>query len=148
MKELLLELYEASGQGREVLAGRAGWEARYEEVLQAGDAEEPPPEQPSRGKPKNSRGRNLLNRLHKHEAGVLAFAFTAEVPFTNNQAERDLRCVKVKQKVSQCFRTLGGAQKYARIQGFVSTVRKHERNVFQALVNVFSRKAVSFQTAK
>ena len=148
MKELLLELYEASGKGREVLAGRAGWEAKYEEVLQAGDAEEPPPEQPSRGKPKNSRGRNLLNRLRKHEAGVLAFAFTAEVPFTNNQAERDLRCVKVKQKVSQCFRTLGGAQKYARIQGFVSTVRKHERNVFQELVNVFSRKAVSFQTAK
>jgi transposase len=148
MQELLLELYEASGQGAGVAENRAEWERRYEAVLAAGEAEEPPPERGARGRPKNSVGRNLLNRLRKHMGGVLAFGFVAEVPFTNNQAERDLRSVKVKQKVAQCFRTLAGAQRYARIQSFISTVRKHEQNVYQALVQVFRRQVFSFQTAK
>ena len=66
---------------------------------------------------------------------VLAFAFNEEVPFTNNLAERDIRPVKVKMKVSNCFRTLTGAEIYARIESFISTARKNNRNIFQELTN-------------
>jgi transposase len=76
--------------------------------------------------------------LQQHEEAVLAFAFDKEVPFTNNQAERDLRPAKLKQKVSGCFRTLAGAQVYARIEGFLSTARKQGRNVFKELTAAFS----------
>jgi len=68
---------------------------------------------------------------------VLAFAFHQEVPFTNNLVERDVRPAKLKQKVSGSFRTLRGAQVYARIQGFISTARKQGRNIFRELKNTF-----------
>ena len=58
--------------------------------------------------------------------------------FTSNQAARDLRPAKVRQKVAGCFRTLNGAQTYARIIGFISTARKHQRNVFKELLAVFN----------
>ena len=69
---------------------------------------------------------------------MLAFAFNQNVPFTNNLAERDIRPVKIKQKTSNCFRTINGAEIYARIQGFVSTARKHNRNVFAELSTTFA----------
>ena len=75
---------------------------------------------------------------------MLAFAFWPGVPFTNNQAERDLRPAKVKQRVSGCFRTEKGAGMYARISGFVSTMRKQSRNVVDELANILSG---SFQWA-
>jgi transposase len=126
MQDFIFEMYEVSEKGQKVIAKRAAWEARYEKICGLGEKEEPPPEKGKRGKPKNSRGRNLLNRLKKHQAGIMEYAFTAEVPFTNNQAERDIRCVKIKQKISNSFRSQKGAAHYARIQGFVSTVRKHK----------------------
>ena len=80
-----------------------------------------------------------MDRLRRHEDGVLGFAFEPHVPFTNNQAERDLRPAKVKQKVSSCFRTLTGAQAYARLQAMISTCRKQHKNVFLSLRRLFSR---------
>ncbi len=85
------------------------------DILEKADQEEPPPKPSRRGKSKQSKGRNLLDRLRKHEDGVLAFAFEPDIPFTNNQAERDVRPTKVKQKVSGCFRTRAGVQAYAPI---------------------------------
>jgi len=73
-----------------------------------------------------------------HQESVLAFAFEAGVPFTNNQAERDLRPAKVKQKVSNCFRTQVGADYYARISGFISTMRKNNLSVIDQLTSVLS----------
>lgn len=78
-------------------------------------------------------GHALLHRLESRQAQVLAFALEPDVPFSNNQAERDLRHVKVKQRVSQCFRTEGGAAGYARLSGFLSTMRKQGHNVFEQL---------------
>jgi transposase len=76
---------------------------------------------------------NLLDRLLKHTDSILAFAEFEAVPFTNNQAERDIRPIKTKLKVAGCFRTTDGANRYARIQGFISTCRKNNLNVFQQL---------------
>lgn len=96
------------------------------------------------GKSKSTKGRNLLNRLIKYQNAVLAFAFHQEVPFTNNLAERDLRPIKTKQKVAGCFRTLSGAQRHARIYGFIATVRKNQSNIFNELKNVFEGQKPSF----
>lgn len=148
MQEFLYEMYEATERGKKVLAKRREWERRYEKICLIGELEEPPPKASKRGRAKNSVGRNLLNRLKKHQAGVMEYAFREEVPFTNNQAERDIRCVKIKQKISNSFRSQEGAENYARIQGFVSTVRKQEMNVFQEIVNVFNKKDISFQAAR
>ena len=147
MQKFIYTMYEASERGKKELKYREKWESLYHRICQRGEREEPPPQKNKKGRAKNSFGRNLLNRLQKYQAGILEYGFRAEVPFTNNQAERDLRNVKVKQKISNSFRKQAGAEDYARIQGFISTLRKQEMNVFQALVNVFKGKDVSFSVA-
>jgi transposase len=134
MHGLLLDLYKLPRPVADADATRR----RYRAILDQADAEEPPPQAAKRGRPKRSKGRNLLNRLREHEDGVLAFALEAGVPFTNNQAERDLRPAKVKQKVSGCFRTKAGAKTYARLQAAISTFRKQGLNVLATLRDLFS----------
>jgi transposase len=111
----------------------------FHQICQQGFIEEPPPIKTigKKGRIKKSKGRNLLERLSQNQDAVLSFAFHQNLPFTNNQAERDLRPVKTKQKVSACFRTIAGANHYARIQGFISTIRKQGLNPFQQLQSVF-----------
>lgn len=111
----------------------------YDRICTNGEASEPIPTKAKggRGRYKRTKGRNLVERLMREKTAVLAFAFNAEVPFTNNLAERDIRPSKVKQKVSNCFRTSQGADIYARIQGFISTARKNNRNVFSELCDTF-----------
>jgi transposase len=85
------------------------------------------------GSGSQSKAANLLNRLEDFELNVLAFTVFAEVPFTNNGAERDIRMEKTKQKVSGCFRTLHGARVFARIRSYISTCRKQGRNILEEL---------------
>ena len=73
------------------------------------------------------------DRLEDFEMSVLAFAVLAEVPFTNNGGEQDLRMQKVQQKISGCFRTLHGARVSARIRSDISTCRKQGRNILDEL---------------
>lgn len=138
MHELLMDYYRASDYGKGVAdpAVLKKLDERYAAVLALADREEPPPEKGKRGRPKNSKGRNLRNRLIRYQEAVLAFSRHAEVPFTNNLGERDLRPWKTKLKVSGCFRTLEGARRYARIKGFCSTVKKHGLVVFEQLIAV------------
>jgi transposase len=142
MRTSLFDLYD---QARS-LQGQAAEDARqqYRQILSQAEQEEPPPLPKSgKGRPKNTPGRNLLQRLRQHEEAVLAFALVEGVPFTNNQAERDLRPAKIKQKVSGCFRTQQGAKVYARLQAVISTCRKQERNVFTILRNLFAYQPVT-----
>ena len=69
---------------------------------------------------------------------LLRFLHDPAVPFTNNDAERDLRMMKCQQKVSGGFRTPQGAEQFARIRGFISTVRQQGFNVLNALQSIFS----------
>jgi transposase len=83
--------------------------------------------------------RNMLLRLRLRREEVLRFIRDLDVPFDNNQAERDLRMVKLQQKISGCFRSEEGARQFCRIRGYVSTEHKHERPVLSALESVFAR---------
>lgn len=104
MKQLLLEMYRASDYGKGIVAEIESYQQRYQAILALAEIEEPPPEKVNRkDKLKQSKGRNLSERLRKYEEAVFRFASQAEVPFTNNQAERDIRQVKVKQRVSSGF---------------------------------------------
>jgi transposase len=135
MQALLLELYQQTNKGQASLADSLPYSKRYESICASAQQEEPPPNQSGRGKPKSSKGRNLLKRLIDHQQAVLAFTKYDFVPFTNNQAERDIRPVKGKIKTAGCFPTQTGAQHYARIQAFISTARKQGKAAFNELKN-------------
>jgi transposase len=116
---------------------------RYDEVVQSGFEANPAPAPPldgavkPRGRPKPPPPVNLLIRLRDFKGEVLAFMSDFRVPFDNNQGERDVRMVKVKQKVSGGFRTLAGAQRFGRIRGYLSTARKNAKNIFEAIRDAF-----------
>ncbi len=80
-----------------------------------------------------SKAANLLDRLEGLDLGILAFLWDERVPFTNNLAEQDIRMMKVRQKISGCFRTFKGAQIFCRIRSYISTCRKQGVNVWQGL---------------
>ncbi|WP_172632486.1 IS66 family transposase [Dictyobacter arantiisoli] len=144
MKRLLLAMNEAVKEAQQHGLRQlhpselADWKARYHAVLQAGEQAnplDPPPKEEAikRGRRKQSTARNLLDRLSKHQDAVLLFLENFAVPFDNSRAERDIRMVKVQQKVSGCFRSSLGAEAFCRIRGYISTLHKQGAHVLTAL---------------
>ncbi len=94
-----------------------------------------------RGRLKQTPARNLLERLLLQQDEVLAFLDDLAIPFDNNQAERDLRDLKIQQKVSGCFRSEWGADAYATIRGYLATLRKQGQALLAALHDRLCRSA-------
>jgi len=118
---------------------RRRFRQRYTRLLADGLAANPPPPDagpPRRGRPTQSKAKNVLDRL-RHADEVLAFMDDVAIPFDNNQAEQDVRMVKVQQKVSGAFRREMGAQTFARLRGYLSTLRKQGLPALAALESVF-----------
>ncbi len=114
--------------------------AHYDRILAQGFAfhEGQPPlamsQRKHRGRTRRRAGHNLLLRLRGHKEDALRFLTNASVPFTNNQAERDIRMMKLKQKISGCFRTQTGANTFATIRTVLSTARKQGWNILDTLI--------------
>jgi transposase len=107
----------------------------YDEIIRVAYEENPIPEREPGKKGRTKRGKTLclIDRLFAHKGEVCLFAHDFEVPFDNNQAERDIRNIKVKTKVSGCFRSVDGAKEYLKIMSYVSTAIKHGISGFEAI---------------
>ena len=147
-RELLLQM--KSEKERALAAGKRyldactlkGFGDRYDEILRLADSERPPPPVQSergRGKIKLGKERALIERLRNLRGPVTLFVRDFRAPFDNNQAERDIRNLKTKTKVSGCFRTVGGARRHIGVMSYFSTVRKQGGNAFGSLKEALSK---------
>jgi transposase len=114
------------------------YERRYDEILRSGFRQNPlrirtEKTKGKRGRVGQSKPRNLLGRMREHKSAILLFLKDLRVPFDNNQAERDIRMMKVKQKVSGGFRSWKGARAFCMVRGYISTARKNGQRALAAL---------------
>jgi transposase len=110
------------------------WRNQYWKILRAGRKANPlTPMQRANPRAKQSKEQNLLDRLEGYDDSILAFLWNLDLPFTNNEAERAFRMMKVRLKISGCFRTFKGACRHARIRSYISTLRKHGLPVLEYL---------------
>lgn len=146
MSDLLLaikaavEQAQAAGQTQLSTRRRQTFLERYAHLIQQGLRSNPRPGPRTHGSGRQYEGpcRNILLRLKKQQSAVLAFMHDFQVPFDNNLAERDLRMVRVRQKISGGFRSWRGAEIFCIIRGYISTLRKQDQNVLAALQTVFA----------
>lgn len=120
------------------------FDQEYDRIMTLADEERPAPppgKTKRRGRHKKGKERCLIERLMLLKDAVCLFIHDFKVPFDNNQAERDVRNVKTKVKVSGCFRSDSGAQDYLDVMSYLSTGRKHNVNVFEALTAAFAGNA-------
>ena len=147
MGDCLLDIKDAVDQAKESVNQLdekqiRAFETRYQQILDEGYANNPLPPRRSnakkkRGRRKKTKARNLLERLDQHRSEALAFMHDFRVPFDNNLAERDLRMIKLQQKISGSFRTEGGAKTFCRIRSYISTARKNAVGAMDALTRLF-----------
>lgn len=96
------------------------------------------------GRPKRRVGHNLVLRLEHYSKETLRFLYNSKVPFTNNQAEQDLRMMKLKQKISGCFRSFKGAKLFCSVRSFLSTARKQGWNLLESIEDALGGKSPTF----
>lgn len=144
-----LLLYEKKAKDKAISQGRDKlsyyylhrFDMEYDRIMEIAEGECPPPDPErvkKRGRKKKGKERSLIERLIVLKASVCMFAYNFEVPFDNNQAERDVRNVKTKVKVAGCFRSVNGTQNYLDVMSYLSTGMKHGINVYDALTAAFA----------
>lgn len=135
----LVAAYRERGSQGLSLERQADIETAYLRLLKQGQSLNPQQPRPlgHRGRVKQTKAFNLLQRLHDHQAAALAFIRDPTIPFTNNQAERDLRMTKLKQKISGGFQTQQSPKLFCRIRGYISTLRKQNIPVLNSLSSAF-----------
>ena len=118
----------------------AGWRCYYDGLMEIGMVLHPPPDKDGtkRGKTKKTKTQNLLERFIAYRDDILRFAVDFSVPFTNNNAEQAVRMMKVKQKISGCFRSEQGAADFATIRSYIATMKKQGQNIMEALAAAVS----------
>ena len=119
----------------------AEMEEQYQQIIDEGYKVIPPPpprKKGQRGPIKKGRARRLLERLDEKRDEILDFIYDFSKPFDNNQAERDIRMIKVKQKISGTFRSPIMAKFFCKIRSYISTTIKHGVNVYDAIIGVFN----------
>ena len=116
------------------------FDKRYNELIKQAREENPLPvvTEKKRGRKKKGKILALAERLDNYKASVCLFIHDFMVPFDNNQAERDIRMIKVKTKVSGCFRSEDGARDYLKIMSYVGTAHKQGHNAYDAIRKAFS----------
>ncbi len=119
----------------------AGYRDSYEEIIALGYQTNPPGTIPTgkRGVIRQTPAHNLLARLDTHREDVLRFAHDFRVPFDNNRAERDIRMVKLQQKISGCWRTITGAEQVLAIRAYLSTASKQHQPIADVLSALAAR---------
>jgi len=130
-----VEQARACGRDRLEPGELAGHEAAYELIIALGNKHNPAGTIPTgkRGVIKQTPARNLLVRLDRDREAVLRFAHDFRVPFDNNQAERDIRMIKLQQKISGCWRTITGAEHFLALRAYLSTANKQHQPIANTL---------------
>ena len=126
-----------------------GYDRLLVEAMEFHESQPPlsPPRPGRRGAPRRRKGHNLALRLHERRDETLRFLTDSQVPFTNNEAERDLRMMKLRQKISGGFRSRSGADDFAVLRTIIATAQKHGRDVVKALTGTSERFIADFQYA-
>ena len=138
LSELLLEIKDSIENSDKGLTDIQveNFSKRYDLLIEKGYSENPPPPEPAvkkRGRKKQSKARNLLDRLKEFKREALAFMFDHRVSFDNNLSEREIRMFKVKQKISGEFHSNTGIKMFCRIRGYISMVRKNSLPVLESI---------------
>ena len=146
LKELLHKIKDTVDTAREKGKGHLPvgqvdlFQKKYRTLIDAAKKEYPTPpprEKGKRGRVKQGKSKNLLDRLDRCERDTVRFMYDFNVPFDNNLAERDLRMIKVKQKISGTFRSQEGSAFFCRIRGSISTWKKQGENILEVLTQSF-----------
>lgn len=153
LAKLLLKIKGAVAEAKAEAAGelseqkRQQFLSRYDRLVRKADRLNPPPPKGPVSLIRPTPG-SVIKRLQRRRDEVLRFMTDTSVPFDNNGSERDLRMVKLQQKISGCFRTAEGARSFCRVRSYLSTARKHDYTLLCALERALAGKPLPFQTTE
>jgi len=140
LQNLLLEMKRYSEKDTYLLSPKmiTQYEVEYDTIIAKAMEQNPPPERPKgkKGRPAKGKVNSFLSRFRDFKTEVLRFLHNPLVPFDNNLAERDVRMVKVQQKISGTYKTIEKANEFLTIRSVISTIKKHNESVFKALEQV------------
>lgn len=151
MSELLIKMKKAKqraiDKGKDSLSDISLYRYRkkFEKIVEKGFQANPwyPPKEKKRGRPQKTFPRNLIERFRNRAEDIIRFLSNFKVPFDNNQSERDLRMMKVKQKISGGFRSKNGVKYFTRIRSYIMTARKQDICAFKALKDLFTNQKIA-----